>query len=82
MSLTGTAITLIIGRLAIQKYKEHLESQNWPYVAVQKELSRSVARVAGGNRPDRPVKPVDHDQPTGLPRRIGPIVRITQKSPV
>lgn len=81
MSFTSTAVAYIIGRMVLQRYKEHLETQNWPYAGVQKELSRSVARVNRRNLQDRPIKPVDHEQYTGLPRSIGPIVRIAQKSP-
>lgn len=45
MNLTSTAVAYIVGRLVLQKYKEYLERENWPYAAIQKEVERNyVAR--------------------------------------
>lgn len=77
MSLTSTAVAYIIGRLVLQRYKDHLERENWPYAVVQKEVDRNyVARHYRELRTNRSVASVNHDQSPRPTRYDRPVVRV------
>lgn len=78
MSLTSMTVAIVVTRLGMQRYKDHLEQVNWPYAAVQKEVERNyvVEEFHRKYREARPVASDDDGQRAGHLRHTQPVVRI------